>query len=66
MSAKPDLMRRVINTQCCQLFAELFGQYRRKIQPLRKKIRSPGNFHFLKDYGLKQNTIFTCVSKKIR
>ncbi len=25
------------NRQCCQLFAELFGQSRRKIRPLKKK-----------------------------
>jgi hypothetical protein len=34
--------------QCCQLFEELFGQSRRKIRPLRKKFRSPSNFHFWK------------------
>ncbi len=53
--------------ECCQLFAELFGQCRRKIRPLRKKIRSPkfSLFAFLKELGLKKNTIFISVSGKI-
>jgi hypothetical protein len=37
----------------------------RKIQPLRKKIRSSSKFHFLKEFGLKKNNIFVCVSGKI-
>jgi hypothetical protein len=41
---------------CSQLYEELFGQSRRIIQPLRK-IRSPSNFKYLKEFGLK-NTIF--------
>jgi hypothetical protein len=49
----------------CQLFAELFDQSRRKIRLLRKKIRSLSNFPFLKEFGLKKNTIFVCASGKI-
>ncbi len=49
--------------QCCQLFAQLFGQSRRKIRPQRKKIRSPVNFPFWRNLG--KNTIFVCVSGKI-
>ncbi len=51
-------------SQCCVLFAELFGQCRRKIRPLRKKI-PPSNCHFLKEFRLEKNTIFVCVSRKI-
>jgi hypothetical protein len=45
--------------------AELFDQSRRKIRLLRKKIRSPSNFPFLKEFGLKKDTIFVCLSGKI-
>jgi hypothetical protein len=34
-------------------------------RPLRRKLRSPGSFHLLKEFGLKKNTIFVCVSGKI-
>ncbi len=45
--------------QCCQLFAELYGQSRRKIQPLKKEIRFHSSFHFLKEFRLKKDTIFS-------
>ncbi len=51
--------------QCCHVFAELFGQSRRKILPLRKIILSLSNFHFLKEFGLEKKTFFVCVSEKI-
>ncbi len=49
-----------------QLFAhtstykELFGQSRRKIRPLRKKIWSSSNFKFLKEFGLKKHYFCLC------
>ncbi len=52
-------------TQCCQLFAELLGQSRRKIRSTRKKIRPPVIFPFWRNFGLKENTIFVCVSGKV-
>jgi hypothetical protein len=51
--------------QCCQLFAELFGQSKRKIWPMRGKKLDPSNFNFLNEFGLKKNTIFVYVSGKI-
>jgi hypothetical protein len=45
---------------CSQLFAELFGQSRRKIRPVRKKIRS-----LFEGIRLKKNAIFVCVRGKI-
>ncbi len=39
---------------CCQLFAELFGQTRRKILPLRKKIRPPVLFPFWRNLGIRE------------
>jgi hypothetical protein len=46
--------------------AELFSQSRRKIRPLKKKFCPPGNFPFLKEFGLRKNTIFVCVSGQIK
>jgi hypothetical protein len=46
--------------------AELFSQSRRKIRLLKKKIGPPGNFPFLKEFGLRKNTIFVCVSGQIK
>ncbi len=47
--------------RCCQLFAELFGQFRRKLRPLRKN----SEFQFLKEFGFKKNNFIVCVTGKI-
>jgi hypothetical protein len=52
--------------QCCEVFAELFGQSRRKIWPLRKKILSHSNIHFFRrNLGLRKTQFFVSVSEKI-
>ncbi len=50
--------------QCCQLFAELFGQSRRKIWPLRTEIRTPSNFHLLKEFGLRKTLVLSVLMVK--
>ncbi len=50
---------------CCQLFAKLFGQFRRKIRPLRKKFGPLVIFPFWRNLALRKNIIFVCVSGKI-
>jgi hypothetical protein len=53
-------------THIAPVLAELFSQSRRKIRPLKIKFGPPGNFPFLKEFGLRKNTIFVCVSGQIK
>ncbi len=55
----------IMNSACCQLFAELFGQSRRKIRPLKGKMRSPSNFNFLKKLGPQKHNFCLHVSREI-
>ncbi len=48
------------HVQCCQLSAKLSGQYGGKIWLLRKKIRLPTEFDFLKAFGL-MKFVFICL-----
>ncbi len=65
VAAEPERLRSPC-LQCCQLFLQNFSASpEEKCDRWENEILSPSNFHFLKEFGLTENTFIVCMRGKI-